>query len=102
MALTAGADIGLPLLADELAFYGVDGDPEVAGVAVAAHTLALLEPCRPVRFHSSSAARCAIVSGAAVGPPRRICWKFASSRKGRIEKAAADWQQKKNGAGCGL
>ena len=93
MALTAGADIRLPPLADELAIYGVDGDLEVAGVAVTTYTLALLEPGRPVQFRSSSAARFAVVTGAALCLPRRIWWNFLLSRNGRIEKAAADWEQ---------
>ena len=96
--LAPGAALELPPLAPEMAVYAVDGALQIDGDTVPAHTLAVLEPGRAVRLHSTGAAvRLAVIGGDALDAPRHIWWNFVSSRKERIVQAADDWEQQRLG-----
>jgi redox-sensitive bicupin YhaK (pirin superfamily) len=87
--LTAGDAFPVPLAA-ERALYGVDGGFELDGLAVPAHTLVLLTPGEEPLLAADADVRVALVGGDPVGE-RFLWWNFVSSRKDRIDQAAADW-----------
>lgn len=90
--LAAGASFELPPLAGELALYAVDGDVQVDGEPVAAHTLALLVPAVTTSILAGSATRMMVIGGDALDGRRFLWWNFVSSRKERIAQAAQDWE----------
>jgi redox-sensitive bicupin YhaK (pirin superfamily) len=83
--------LDVPALAQELALYLVDGSVEVDGVAVPAHTLALLAPGARTQIRSTGPVRLMLLGGDALDGHRFIRWNFVSSRKERILQAEADW-----------
>jgi redox-sensitive bicupin YhaK (pirin superfamily) len=83
--------LDVPALAQELALYLVDGGVEVDGVAVPAHTLALLAPGARTQIRSTGPVRLMLLGGDALDGHRFIRWNFVSSRKERILQAEADW-----------
>lgn len=96
--LAANAELALPALAQELALYPVDGAVQVEEDAVAARTLAVLEPDRTVRLRSAGApVRVVVIGGDALDAPRHLWWNFVSSRKERIVQAADDWERQRMG-----
>lgn len=97
IALPAGGGIGLPPLAAELAVYPLDEAVRIDGEAVAAHTLAVLQPGLPARLEAPRGARVAVVGGAALDAPRHMWWNFVSSRRERIVQASADWEAQRMG-----
>jgi len=90
--LGAGAAIELDRLPVEAALYAPIGAIEVDGEAVAANTMAMLEPGAAVRVSSSEGARFVVIGGAPLDGKRFIFWNFVSSSRERIEQAAHDWE----------
>ena len=97
IALPAGARFELPALAPELAVYTVDADVVIDGVAVEAHTMALLPDARGATIEAATPARLMVVGGEPLDGPRFITWNFVSSRRERILQAGADWQAQRMG-----
>ena len=96
--LAAGGSLELPPLAQEMALYAVDADLRLDAELLAARTLAVLLPGKPVRVRSAGAAvRLVVIGGAALDAPRHIWWNFVSSRKERIVQAATDWEYQRMG-----
>lgn len=97
--LAPGAALELPPLAPEMAVYAVGADLSIAGEAVLAHTLAVLEPAALVRLQAQKhqGVRLVVIGGDDLDAPRHIWWNFVSSRKQRIVQAAADWAQQRMG-----
>jgi redox-sensitive bicupin YhaK (pirin superfamily) len=95
--LPAGGLLELPALAPELAVYPVQGDLLLDGEGLAACTMALLQPGRPVRIAAPSGARLAVVGGEPLDGPRHMWWNFVSSSKERILQAADDWAAQRMG-----
>ncbi|MDB5967256.1 MAG: hypothetical protein JWQ72_3756 [Polaromonas sp.] len=89
--LQANGRLELPPLAEELAIYAIDNGVEVDGVALAAHTLALLSPGQVAHIHAPSAARLMVLGGAPLEGRRLMWWNFVSSRKERIVQASEAW-----------
>ena len=90
--LPAGATLELPVLAQEMAIYPVDGPVQLNGQAVAAQLLAVLAPGQRLHLAAGdSAVRLMVIGGDALDAPRYMWWNFVSSRKERIVQAAADW-----------
>ena len=56
-----------------------------------AHTLVVLAPGEEPLVSAEADVRVALVGGDPIGA-RFIWWNFVSSRKARIDQAAADWQ----------
>ncbi|WP_313634089.1 pirin family protein [Massilia timonae] len=90
--LDAGAAIELDRLPDEAALYAPIGAIEIDGEAVAANTMAMLEPGAAVRVSSREGARFVVIGGAPLDGKRFIFWNFVSSSRERIEQAAHDWE----------
>lgn len=90
--LDAGAAIELDRLPDETALYAPIGAIEIDGEAVAANTMAMLEPGAAVRVSSREGARFVVIGGAPLDGKRFIFWNFVSSSRERIEQAAHDWE----------
>ncbi len=94
--LPAGGQLELPVLAPEMALYVVQGGLQVAGQAVPAQTMAVLDST-VVRLSASEPTRLVVIGGAALDAPRHMWWNFVSTRKERIEQAATDWEAQRMG-----
>jgi hypothetical protein len=88
--LAAGARLALPSEHADRAVLVIAGEVEVAGVAVPERHLAVVEPGDAVAL-ARTAARIMTFGGSQLGP-RFIWWNFVSSRRERIDEAAADWR----------
>jgi redox-sensitive bicupin YhaK (pirin superfamily) len=93
---TAGS-LDLPPVADELAVYAIDREIYVDDAALPARTLAVLAPQQAVRIRAGAPARIVAIGGAALTQHRHMWWNFVSSRKERIDQAAADWRAQRMG-----
>jgi redox-sensitive bicupin YhaK (pirin superfamily) len=101
VALSANSHLELPVLAQELAIYPVDGDVEIDGELIAAHTLAVLTSGQVSRLRSTTAVRLMVLGGDTLDGHRNMWWNFVSSRKERIVQAAEDWQAQRMGSIAG-
>ena len=97
--LQPGGSLELPVLAQEMALYLVDGGLVLDGEPIAEHTLATLSPNAPTRLQAAdgSPVRCMVIGGDAMDAPRHMWWNFVSSRKDRIVQAAQDWEHQAMG-----
>lgn len=82
--------VALPVLAPEAAVYAVDADLRVDGELLPRGTLGVLAP-GPVALHAPEGARLVVIGGAPLDAPRHMAWNFVSSRRERLDEAAADW-----------
>lgn len=96
VALPAGGRWPLPVLAEELAVYVVEGELLVDGQAVAARTMAVL-PAQPALLEARTNARLVVIGGAPLDGRRHLWWNFVSSRPERIVQASADWAVQRMG-----
>ena len=87
--LPAGGQWTLPMLADEQAVYGVQGDLHIDAQALAPHTMAVLSDAA-VLTAGPEGARLVVIGGQPLGR-RFIWWNFVSTSKERIEQAGRDW-----------
>jgi redox-sensitive bicupin YhaK (pirin superfamily) len=90
--LEAGATLPLDADHEERAIYLVDGEIDIAGDRFTPGRLLVFRPGDRIAIRAATAARLAIVGGAAMDGPRHIWWNFVSSRKERIEQAKAEWK----------
>src|SRR5215208_7000630 len=95
--LPPGGRLELPALAPELAIYPVQGQVAIDAEATQAHTMAVLEPGRPVTISAAEAARFVLIGGDPLDGPRHMWWNFVSSDKERILRASADWEAQRIG-----
>jgi len=95
--LPPGATLDLPVLAQEMAIYVVQGELQLGDQSVPSSTMAVLDAQQPVWLSAKSAARLVVIGGAALDAPRAMWWNFVSSRKERIVQAADDWQAQRMG-----
>lgn len=95
--LAANQALQLPPLAQELSIYAVDGDLQIDGADVAAHTLVVLPAGETVTLQATANVRLMVLGGDALDAHRHIWWNFVSSRKERIVQAAADWEAQRMG-----
>ncbi|MBT3068564.1 pirin family protein [Rhodoferax sp. U11-2br] len=79
----------LPMLADEQAVYGVQGDLQLDGQPLPTHTLAVLSEST-VLSAGPDGARLMLVGGQPLGR-RFIWWNFVSTSRERIEQASRAW-----------
>jgi redox-sensitive bicupin YhaK (pirin superfamily) len=82
----------LPAEYPERAIYVASGHVEVAGQALSAGMMAVLDQGGDVPVTALSDATVMVLGGEPVGE-RFMFWNFVSSRKERIEQAAEDWKQ---------
>lgn len=91
--LPAGAAVHLPVLAQEMAVYAVNGDVALDSDAVPAHTMGVFaQGGGDIVAAGPQGARVVVIGGDALDGPRHMWWNFVSSRKERIVQAAADWE----------
>lgn len=88
--LQPGQQLALPDTA-ERALYLVSGQVKICDTELALQTLTVLQDKTAVVVEAVTAARIALIGGAAIGP-RFINWNFVSSSKARLEQAIQDWQ----------
>lgn len=89
-----GAAMSLPMGEKEQALYVAEGDLEVAGEAVPAGEMAVLDGDDPLHLHSPGGARVMLVGGDPLGE-RHMFWNFVSDDPQRIEQAKEDWRQQR-------
>ncbi len=86
------ADDAFPLpLAAERALYVVDGDVQLDGEPVAAHTMVVLPAGDEPMLSAEGDARVVLIGGDPLGP-RLMWWNFIATRKERLVQAADDWE----------
>jgi redox-sensitive bicupin YhaK (pirin superfamily) len=95
--LPAGGRLELPALSPEVAVFAVQGEVAVDGEAVAAQSMAVLEPGMTVAIAADRDARFVVIGGEPLDGPRHMWWNFVSSDKDRILRASADWQAQRMG-----
>jgi hypothetical protein len=83
----------VPARHEERGLFVVEGALEVGDATVAAGELAVLATGVEAPVHAKAPARFMLFGGAPPEGPRYVWWNFVSSRKERIEQAAADWKQ---------
>ncbi|PJJ18403.1 hypothetical protein CLU90_1592 [Janthinobacterium sp. 67] len=92
VALQAGRTLRLEGLPPEAAIYPVSGDVLVDGVALAPHTMALLEAgAVPVVAAGGGPVQFVVIGGEPLDGHRFLFWNFVSSSKERLSQAADDW-----------
>ncbi|MGE4243355.1 pirin family protein [Ramlibacter sp.] len=96
IALPAGAAIALPPLAEEIAFYAVEGEFAIDAKPVPVRTMAVVD-AGPLTLEAKTATRVAVIGGAALEVPRFMWWNFVSSRKARVVQAGEDWKAQRMG-----
>jgi hypothetical protein len=88
--LQPGQQLRLPETS-ERALYLVSGQVKICGTELGLQTLTVLQDTAGIVLEAVTAARIALIGGAAIGP-RFINWNFVSSSKARLEQAIHDWQ----------
>ncbi|KAB8045067.1 pirin family protein [Janthinobacterium aquaticum] len=98
VVLEAGRSLSLEGLPAEAAVYPVSGEVLLDGVALAPHTMALLDTgAAPVVTAGDGRAQLVVIGGAPLDGPRHIFWNFVSSSKERLAQAADDWSAQRMG-----
>lgn len=90
--LQAGQQISFDALPIEAAIYLVEGELSIDDVAVAQHTMALLDTKNAVRATAKTDARFMLIGGEPLDGHRFMWWNFVSSSKERINQAAEAWE----------
>jgi redox-sensitive bicupin YhaK (pirin superfamily) len=93
--LAAGARLAAPEEHAERALYVAEGELALEGERLAAGTLAVLRGGRRVHLEALRDARLALFGGAPLAGERHVWWNFVSSSRERIERAKADWAEKR-------
>jgi hypothetical protein len=91
----AGSVLGLSDEHEERAIHVVDGSVSVAGQSVAAGTMAIFKSDTEIEIRARQPARAMLLGGASFGEKRHIWWNFVSSSPERIERAKADWRDRR-------
>ena len=86
-----GRRFAVPARHEERGIYVTEGEVRIAGERLAAGEMLVLETASEVVIESQAAARLVVFGGAPVGR-RYVWWNFVSSRRERIQQAAADWK----------
>jgi redox-sensitive bicupin YhaK (pirin superfamily) len=77
---------------EERAAYVAEGAIDFEGKAYPAGQMLVFSPQGDVVMSAPEGARVLLLGGAPLEGPRYLWWNFVSSRRERIEQAAADWQ----------
>jgi hypothetical protein len=91
LRLAPGAAFTLPVLAPEIALYAIEGDLRIDGTDVGPRQLAVPDAATSHSLVSAGGGHVAVIGGAPLDGPRYLSWNFVSSRRARLEQAAADW-----------
>ena len=95
VSLAPGASITLPAEHEERGVYAAMGDVRIDAEPLAPRALAVLAPGARVEISASAGARVIVLGGAPVDGERLIWWNFVNSDAGRIERAKADWRERR-------
>ncbi|MEG1324636.1 MAG: pirin-like C-terminal cupin domain-containing protein, partial [Janthinobacterium sp.] len=99
VALQAGRTLRLEGLPPEAAIYPISGDVLVDGVALAPHTMALIEAgAVPVVTAGGAPVQFVVIGGEPLDGHRFLFWNFVSSSKERLSQAADDWTAQRMGS----
>jgi redox-sensitive bicupin YhaK (pirin superfamily) len=82
----------LPAQHEERGVYVVEGTLRIGDADFAAGELLVLEPGAEVPVASDAGSRFMFFGGPRLDAPRFLWWNFVSSRRERIEQAAAQWK----------
>ncbi|WP_312436880.1 pirin family protein [Janthinobacterium sp.] len=98
VALQAGQTLQLDGLPAEAAIYPISGEVLLDGVALAPHSMALLEAGTvPVAGAGNTPVQFVVIGGEPLDGPRFIFWNFVSSSKERLAQAGEDWSAQRMG-----
>lgn len=89
--MPAGSRLELPVLAEELAVYPVEGGVSVDGEHLPQAEMAVLRADSGCVLDADAAVRLVVVGGNALVEHRFLWWNFVSTRKERVAQAARDW-----------
>ena len=99
VALQAGKELRLAGLPPEAAIYPVSGEVLLDGVALAPHTMALVEAgAAPVVTAGGGPVQFVVIGGEPLDGHRFLFWNFVSSSKERLSQAADDWSAQRMGS----
>ena len=82
----------------ERAIYVAAGAVALDGAIVSAGQLSFCDGDRPITLVAAEDSRVMILDGAPMDGPRTIWWNFVSSDPARIERAKADWRDRRSEA----
>ncbi|MGK5071338.1 pirin family protein [Janthinobacterium sp. ZB1P44] len=99
VTLQAGKELRLAGLPPEAAIYPVSGEVLLDGVALAPHTMALVEAgAAPVVTAGGGPVQFVVIGGEPLDGHRFLFWNFVSSSKERLSQAADDWSAQRMGS----
>lgn len=95
--LEAGTRFRIDSAHTERAIYLIDGEIEVEGLNghFVGNELIVFKPGAEIVLRSHAPSRLMLLGGEPLDGERHIFWNFVSSRKERIEQAAADWRERR-------
>lgn len=96
--LQTATSLLIPTEHQQRALYVLDGEAQLDGEAISAHSLVVLPEGESVTLFAESDCHAVLIGGAPLDGPRRINWNFVASDPARIEEArqrwaAGDWPQ---------
>lgn len=92
--LEAGAELAVDATHTERGVYVMTGRVELGGAAHGEATMLVLRP-GDVTLRAVDASDVLLVGGAPLDGPRHIWWNFVASTEERIERAKADWRERR-------
>ncbi len=93
--LESGASLALPDDHEERAIYPVDHAVMLEGQRYEPGRLLVLAPGTPARFDAPDGGRVMLLGGARLDGERHIWWNFVASTQERIERAKAEWRERR-------
>ena len=91
--MEAGASFVLPDEYAERAVYPLSGDISINEGALAAGSMAVLNPSEPVTIQALSPTRLMLLGGAPLNGERFLWWNFVASDRATIEEASERWRR---------
>jgi redox-sensitive bicupin YhaK (pirin superfamily) len=91
--MEAGASFVLPDEYAERAVYPLSGDISINEGALAAGSMAVLNPSEPVTIQALSPTRLMLLGGAPLDGERFLWWNFVASDRAAIEEASERWRR---------
>jgi redox-sensitive bicupin YhaK (pirin superfamily) len=96
--LERGARLALPDGVEGRAAYVVEGVVAIEGRSFGVGRLIVLHAGRTASIEAADRARLVLIGGAPVDGERHIWWNFVSSSPERLERAKADWRDRRFGS----
>jgi redox-sensitive bicupin YhaK (pirin superfamily) len=93
--LDAGGELRVDDGHAERAVYAIEGAIEVGGVLPSPGQLVVLRTGASVSVQAKTAASVMLLGGAPLDAPRHVWWNFVSSSRERIERAKAEWRERR-------